>query len=203
MENITGQVFEDQLPRGMGESPGAYIVEHVKSGDFYVGSSAKLGVRKRLHMSTLRHGINRNEALQKAYDKDPGLRFTFVPTSTPEAAVEYEQKLLDHHRGDPKLLNIAIDAKSSGKGLVRSEETRAKISAAGMGREAFNKGKPLSEHHHQSVIASREKLAKPVSIEGVIYPSLAEATRQLNLTLGCAVKRVRSQTDQFRNWHYV
>lgn len=202
MENITLEALSE-LPKGMGLSPGVYVIEHVSTGSMYVGSTGELGQRKRWHLSTLRLGKNRNAPLQRAYDEDPQLDFTFIPTKTKEEAVAFEQQLLDHLQGDPRLLNIAPNAKAPGLGLIRSEETRARISVAGIGRESFNKGKPMTDSHHQNLIASREKLAKPVEINGVCYPSLAEATRQLNVSLGCAWKRINTHTNQFKNWRYA
>lgn len=202
MENITRRVVED-LPSRMPVTPGAYVIEHSKTGKIYIGSTNDVKQRRRGHLSTLANGINSNRGLQEAFDGDPELSFTFVLTGSRDEAYEYEQKLLNHYQGSEKLLNIAPDAKAAGLGLKRSEETRTKISEAQIGREPWNKGRPLDESHRQNVIRSREPLSKAVSVEGVVYPSLAEAGRSLGLSIGCVHKRVVSQTDRFKNYQFI
>jgi hypothetical protein len=202
MDNITHEVFEDELPRGKGLLPAAYIIEHPKSGLFYVGSTGEAGQRRRAHLSTLKLGKNRNHALQEAYNDDPELRFTFVLSSTKEEALALEQKLIDHHYGDPKLANVAPNAQAPGLGLVRSEETRLKIGEAGKGREPWNKGQTLSPIHLERVIASRDKISRKVCVEEVEYPSVSAASRALGVQPSCVVKRIASQTDQFKNYRY-
>jgi predicted GIY-YIG superfamily endonuclease len=156
MENITHKVYSD-LPVGLGSSPGAYVIEHAKTGKIYVGSTGDLGNRKRGNICQLKKGKHHNGPLQTAFNTDTELSFLLIPTDTREEAYQYEQKLINHHSSTGLLFNIAPDVKSTGKGLVRSEKTRQLISDAGKGRIPFNKGQPLSESHRDAVIASREK----------------------------------------------
>lgn len=203
MEIVTQQVYEDALPKGLGTSPGAYILEHAESGQFYIGSSGELGARKRTHLSDLRRGVNCNQKLQQAYDEDPQVKFTFILTETASLALDYEQKLLDLHRGDPNLMNVATNARAPGAGLTRSPETRQLISDAGKGRAPWNKGEKMNPAYYEAFMVSRERVSKKVSIEGVVYASSIEASRQLNCAKSTVHKRIMSQTERFSNYKFV
>lgn len=202
MEQMTQPVL-DELPVGDIVSNAAYIIEHEKSGKIYISSTADVRSRRNDHMSRLRKGINRNGPLQAAFNENQNLSFTFIPTATREEAYDFEQKLINHYKGSEMLLNLATDVKAAGKGLIRSEETRQKISEAGMGRPCKYKGQPVSEAHHLAIIASREKIRKQVSINGTVYPSLTEAGNQLGHTHSCIIKRIASQSDQFKDYFFL
>lgn len=183
--------------------PAVYVIEHEATGKIYIGSTGDIAQRKRAHRSDLSRGVARNKPLQDVFNSDSTIEFTVLPVATKEEAIAYEQKLLDQYKDSGLLLNVALDARASGKGLIRSEETRDRISEAGMGRTAFNKGKPLSEQHHSSLIESRKALSKAVVVDGQTYPSLNEAARQTGFSLGCIAKRISSKSESFTNYSYV
>lgn len=200
MDNIV-EVCEE-LPRRGGSKPAAYVIEHEKSGKFYVGSTGNAAQRKRGHLSDLRCGVNSNKELQDAFNDDPGLKFTFVLTPNREAAYDFEQKLLDHHKSDPRLCNTAPDARVPGKGMVRSEETRARISEVQIGKVSPLRGRTLSEEQRQKIVDTRERLRTPVVIDGVQYQSLSEAGQAMGVTASRIRKRILSPSDRFSNYSF-
>lgn len=199
MENITSFFPEEEAKR----VPGVYLITHEKTNDFYVGSSGDLQQRRRGHLSDLRRGCNKNKRLQHLYNSDENLKFLFKATSNREEAYKTEQELLDKFANSQHMLNTARHAKAAGLGLVRSEETRQKISQAGLGRIPPNKGVGMNEEYHSNFLRSREPLCKKVNVDGQEFVSLAEAARQLNLTIGCLHKRINSSNPSFSNYNYV
>jgi len=113
------------------------------------------------------------------------------------------------------------------KGHIVSDETREKIRAtkvgATMSKEAIEKmrqskigvkqdpeaverraamlrGKPLTEEHVFNLRQANVKRFKSVSIDGVVYPSINEAARSLNLNPGTIYNRINSPS--FPTWKY-
>lgn len=84
------------------------------------------------------------------------------------------------------------------KGKTHTDEVKKKISDA-------NK-KPKSKEHKQK-ISETLKGNKPgnmrqITIENIIYESLTEASRQLNLPLSTVKNRLKSNSIKFKNWNY-
>lgn len=72
-------------------------------------------------------------------------------------------------------------------GQKRTEEQRRNISLA-------HKGQKMNELHHYS---------KPVSINGIIYPSASEAVRQIEPKITNIGYRLTSKSKKFKDWFYV
>lgn len=72
-------------------------------------------------------------------------------------------------------------------GQKRTEEQRRNISLA-------HKGQKMNELHHYS---------KPVSVNGVIYPSASEAVRQIEPKVSNIGYRLTSKSKKFKDWFYV
>ena len=143
----------------------AYILTHVKSGCFYVGSSGDAYRRKLSHLETLRKNIHHNVKLQQLYNDDADVTFTFYLTDTREEAYGYEQQLLDENKDNPKLLNIAKDVKAAWFGRSMDSATREKISVG-------HRGKTKSTETRERMRLS--KLGKSQSLE---------TRRKISLTL--------------------
>ncbi|UKL14987.1 GIY-YIG endonuclease [Pseudomonas phage hairong] len=123
---------------------GVYILTHVQSGQFYIGSTNDLHSRNWTHRNAMKHGRHRNPGAQALYNVDPEFRFTSIPYLTREECYEVEQEMLDAQKGNPLLLNRAKDARNPGEftqearekikatraanGYVHSAETREKLS---------------------------------------------------------------------------
>lgn len=130
---------------------GAYVLTHESSGLFYVGSSKNITNRIYQHKTLLNNGNHRSKELQEVFDNDPGLTVKRIETENREEAFDLEQKLLDENRNNPKMVNIAIDARLSSKGLKHSEEHKAKISVANVGRKHTEEAKEKISIAHKNV----------------------------------------------------
>lgn len=121
---------------------GTYMLRHIKTGGFYVGSTRNIYGRLYKHVFELRNKIHGNTTLQQAFDDDPVFEVTFIllgdSIHSPDLEQHCwaaEQKLLDEHAGDELLMNVATVASSPFKGLVRTEAHRENISKALAGHE--------------------------------------------------------------------
>ncbi len=157
---------------------GIYTITHIESGKVYVGSSIDLVRREKAHLSNLRSRRHRNVHLQRAWDKYGESAFVIqvVEETTEDLLISVEQKWIDKldAANGGKGYNACLIAASVGslpksaehrrkigdahKGSKRSEEAKARMSAAMTGKKrsmttpehaakisAAKKGKPMSE----------------------------------------------------------
>lgn len=102
----------------MGEI-GTYVLTHVTSRKFYVGSSGQLTKRIDRHYRELNSKKHHNKPLQDLWDKCPKLEISFFYTETRDDAYNLEQDLLDRYKSSDELLNIGITVKG-GDNLTRN-----------------------------------------------------------------------------------
>lgn len=171
--------------------PGVYILQHVNTGKFYVGSTQSLYMRRAFHFSKLKNGTHINKPLQKLYNEDPEFKFIVIITRTKEEALLKEQEIVDLYHGDEKLLNVAKDVFVSARGTTRSEETRQKQKDTILATRIRNGWEP-----------KKKKVFVPmaVEIEGVFYPSVNAAAETLGVTVNTIQSRVRSNSSTFQRW---
>lgn len=127
---------------------GIYCFINKINGKRYVGSSAScIQKRRERHRSDLNVGKHKNKYFQSAWNKYGAGNFKFVilQICSPKNCIKNEQKWIDHYNSADRKCgyNICAIAESS-LGVVRSPETRAKVSAA-------RKGKKLSEEHKRKI----------------------------------------------------
>lgn len=136
-----------------------YLLKHVPSNKFYVGSSG--GIKQRLinHRSALRNNKHYCKPLQAFYNEDPSsIEECIILVSDREMAFELEQFIIDDAAASGLLLNVSPDAKTPYKGLKHSEETRQKITASRIGELNPNYGKRMSD-------ATKQKIAQAITGE--------------------------------------
>lgn len=100
-----------------------YLLFNEQTGYYYIGSSVEAKRRLRDHFRDLKSGTHSNSKFQHAFNKDQEFEVEVVPLNSREEALQLEQLLIDEHRGDPKLLNLALDVASPRLGVKASEET--------------------------------------------------------------------------------
>lgn len=150
------------------------------AGRYYVGQS--LDVHKRLlnHLSLLRRNKHHNTHLQNAWNKHGEKAFrlevlAFVPAEELDA---YEQALID---GVPDRLkfNISTCAEATARGLRRSVDTIARMSAAQRGRrpsvETLTKQREAAKRPEVIAAKNAHKIGKPR--DAATRAKLAQANR--------------------------
>lgn len=201
--------------------PGCYIINHIPTGKFYIGSSNNLYKRHKNHDSYLKRGVHHRAELQSLYDIDDDIHVEYVVTATRDEAYELEQRELDRLLDDPNCLNIGTSARNGWKPgtKVVSEITRQRISDAARNRGPVsdetrrllserNKGIPKTEEHKERIRQSsltrppRELSAcvnrKAIMINGVRFASINEAVDNLPVSRSTITNRLKS--DSHPDW---
>lgn len=160
----------------MNETSCAYVLTHVPSGCFYVGSTSNPKRRLKEHLTSLKKGDHHCVKLQTLYNQAPTVKITecFI-TDTREDAYDLEQGLLDARCDDPNLLNVAKNARHSWLGLNHSEETKQKIGAAQKGElnHSFRKS-PTQEHRDKISNANKGYKHSPEAREKIRLSKLGK-----------------------------
>ena len=190
---------------------------HAKSQLAYVGSTDDLYVRRLNHENALKANKHHNRLIQAAYNDDPNIQFKAIITETREEAYDYEQDILNRYFETGLLFNLACNARVFGKGLKRSIEHNKKISKAGSGKKheyiptaeqrygmgSANRGKKLSTDTTDKMRLSTGTKSKPLSANGVIYPSLKAAARKLGLSKSAIKNRCLNKAEYFKDYFFI
>lgn len=107
---------------------------------------------------------------------------------TPEAVEKIRAAGLGRELSEETKAKIS----QSHQGLKHSEETKAKMS------EAWKNRGPVSEDTRAKLRQAAPK--SPVSIEGKVYESMEEASRQLGVPSNTILHRLRSENEKFKDW---
>lgn len=172
------------------KQPGIYMIRCIKNDWRYYGESQNVSGRIASHRSLLNRKIHPNMSLQFDWNSLGSESFEFTilfmgekwSQSFIRRGKEFELIVLDR----ALCYNIidSFDSKSGEKnpfwGRIHTPEVKKKISEA-------LKGRP------------NHLLGRKVSIKGVIYPSLAEASRQT----GIARKTIRKKLADITNMDFV
>jgi len=208
-----------------GKICGVYVLVHVASGNWYIGSSDDLYSRRANHESQLRRGVHYNHALQEAYNIHNQIDYICLHTPTRDIAFEIEEMIIQSHRASGFLFNVADDVYSPNKGRVFSEETRRKISEARTGMtlspdhvekvrlanigkkrtpefceqmRQLNIGRERTPVQLETMRKYNTEISKKVSVDGIIYESMSAAARAHEVAVSTVRQRVNSQN--FHNW---
>jgi len=148
---------------------GIYAIRHIESGKLYVGQAVHIANRWYQHRRKLNRGVHHSRHLQNAWDKFGADAFAFEvlqAVDDPADLNRIEQEHLDRAESycRTKGYNICREAGSC-RGVEKSAEHRAKISAANKGRQCFWLGKkrgPLDQATKAKMAeARRAKWADP------------------------------------------
>lgn len=175
---------------------GIYLIQNLKNGKKYYGSSLNLEKRLYEHRRNLRLGQHDNRHLQSSWNKYAEDSFNFeiveeVPIirdieennrNLRDKETEYIQKYKTYL---PEYGYNFIPGGIGTQGLACSEEKKKKISEANKGRIAYNLGVPMSEEQKELLKkVNSEKFGKAIDIytlNGVFIetlPSIREVSRK-------------------------
>lgn len=115
-----------------------YKIRNVTNGNFYVGSTVDSRVRFQTHRRQLRKGTHHCAHLQHAWNKygEDCFKFEVIEKiASRDELFAAENKWLEEHYGKPHCYNATRCAEAPMRGLKFSDEHRAKISAANMGKQ--------------------------------------------------------------------
>ena len=124
---------------------GIYQIRNIIDGKRYIGSSINVKTRMKDHRNQLLRVGHSNIHLQRAWNKygEESFVFEIVQRCQKEDLLFSEQSEINKYPFNT-LYNLIITAER-GVGFTHCKETREKLSKAGMGRIAWNKGIPMRE----------------------------------------------------------
>lgn len=142
------------------KTSGIYRID-LGNGNFYIGSAVSLRHRKSKHRGDLERKVHDNRIMQRCWNKYGIFKFMVLQECAIDELIICEQTHLDKHFDNPKNVNLAPTAGSC-LGVIRSTETRAKMSEAGKNRSvehraklsAASKGKFVSAEKRAKISAS-------------------------------------------------
>ena len=150
-----------------------YEILHIPTQKVYIGVTRNYRKRESKHKSMLHCKNHDSSELQKDYNQNPLIQIKIIEEHTNrELALNHEQRLLDLYNNDPQLkvmlYNKALDSRLSFKNLVRSEETKIKMSERQLGKKftdehKHNLRKPKSEEAKKNMGKARSGI--PLSEE--------------------------------------
>ena len=198
---------------------GVYLISNNVNGKCYVGSSIHLTQRRKEHFSRLMHNKHENAHLQNAYNKYGREAFEFeiletlsIDDNIKENLLKREQFWIDNLKPEYNILLVA----GSNLGYHHSDETKQKISKSTTGLKKSEehakhiregqKGRVFTEDHKKklSEAAKRRKRQSNhaiISIDGIIYNSLKEASEITGVKYNTIQKRLKN--PKFPNYYYV
>lgn len=155
------------------KAPGIYRIS-IGPRTFYWGQAQDLRARAGSHLSALRRGDHGNQQLQRSFDKHGEAAYVFeVSLLCPEDDLDMqEQFALDIWHGTPGCANVAKVAEASARGLRRSEETRAKISAAKMGSKHSDEARANMSAAKKGVPRTPEAAASIRNGRRALHPNI-------------------------------
>ena len=124
-------------------APGLYFISSPDSDKVYVGSTGDLARRRSQHYHELQKGHdNPNlKALLDKHDRD-SFRFTSMEIyADRETLYQVEQHLYDLLREKDLILNVGLDIKAAWKGRVISDESKALMALAKIGKTTHDNQK--------------------------------------------------------------
>lgn len=199
---------------------GVYTITNTTNGKMYVGSSVRIKERMLAHRAKLRTGKHHSEKLQRAWLKhgEAAFKFAVALYCDESNCFMYEQALIDFYKsasgsgynaapqagGTRGLVHSdesKLKASISNTGKKRSEETKARVSAAKRGvphkpganaakigrkqsaetiekRVSKLRGKPLSDDHKAKLrgyVKTPEHIAKVAAAKRAHYARLRGA----------------------------
>lgn len=198
---------------------GIYCIKNKINGKCYIGSTNNLAYRKSMHFHKLKFNRHVNSHLQNSYNKYgvDSFEFSIIEIITKDKFnKEYllirEQHYIDSLHPEYNILQIA----GSNLGYNHSDETKLQISSTMSGvkkseehakhiRES-QKGKILTDDHKKKLSDAAKKRKKPshttrISIDGIEYDSLKEASEKLEIKYHTIQKRLKN--DKFPTYIYI
>jgi group I intron endonuclease len=155
-----------------------YKIRNVVNNKFYVGSTVNTETRFKAHRRNLRTGKHQSPHMQAAWNKygEDCFKFEIIEhVENSEDLLKTEQVWLDEHAGKPYCYNWATDASAPMRGKKHTQETLVKIKenrVAPKGDNHYGKGIERSEETKAKISASQLGVKKPigrkVSEEGLV-----------------------------------
>lgn len=207
----------EKIEMPLRSAPAYYVLSHLPSRRFYLGSTDDLYRRINNHRSQLTRGTHPNSKLQEVFTdwNDMHLDYQYYPTKG--LAKEREQNSLDRFYDNERCCNLYNDA--SGHWLPGTMPKDHSWRRVNVGRIiSDDRAKKVSEVHSGKIVnqETRDLLRqtslsrgpnatakKAVIIEGYEYPSILAASKALGIPHPTVRNRVNSEAPVWKEWQLV
>lgn len=198
---------------------GIYRFVNTVTGDCYIGSSSDLNRRRLQHLNSLRKNKHHSYRFQKAWNDYGETQFDYEILEELEITEDLKDQLFDREQYWINIIepeyNI-LPAAGSTLGYHHTEETKQKISNSTKGvKKSAEHAKHIKEGQQGRVLTQehKEKLSQSaknrksmshhsiISIDGIIYNSLKEASERTGVKYNTIQKRLKN--PNFGNYFYV
>lgn len=227
-------VFERYVPPGrlagkaeLSGVSGCYVIEHVRTGMVYVGSTISLAERVRHNLVDARKGEHSNRNMNELYQDGDVLNAYISRTPTRGDAYTLEQVVVNHFNNNNRVLNIGItDVKRPTYGVTPLDSSRIKMQLSQVGRTHSEATKQkmrewnIGRKHTPETCAKISKLQKErcssgaghihltsikqsigVSVNDTVFPSIKAAARALGIHDSVVGRRCKS--PNFKNFTFI
>lgn len=197
-------------------SPGLYVITCLPLQKYYIGESEVVSRRLTAHKSQLRRGVHENRTLQNDFLQYGEANFKFVPLlfgrgSAKDMRQTFETCILctlpASHR-----YNVYTNWRSRGPetnpffGHQHTKETRAVLREAFLGRPSAFAGRTQSEAVREKIREEnrgKSDRRKPLSIAGIVYESISQASQETGLARRLLRERCESSAPRFAHYQYI
>lgn len=198
---------------------GIYRFVNTITGDCYVGSSSDLNRRRLQHLNSLRKNKHHSYKFQEAWNTYKEESFDYEVLEELEITEDLKDKLLNREQYWMSIIDPEYNVLPSAGSILgyhHTEETKRKISKSTIGVKKSaehakhisegQKGKILTKEHREKLSESAKKRKSMshysiISIDGIIYNSLKEASEKTGIKYNTIQKRLKN--PNFANYFYV
>lgn len=167
----------------------------------YFGRSQEIDKRWRAHKNMLRRGIHNNKLMQQEWSEYGEEDFIFEilhSYSDLQESIIKEQEYIDDELYEKYNISDAKDGGDTFTNNPRSEEIRKLKSQNSSGKNNPMYGKPKNKY---TIDRIKEVNSKKIIINGKLYNSLTEASKELGLGITTIGYRLKANT--FTEWKYA
>lgn len=202
-------------------APGAYIITHLPTGVYYIGSSQNIGRRIVNHRNQLQMGTHPNKRLLETVKSLDELSIVSHPTETLDQARDKEQELLDKHHGQDLCCNVGTGSRSPWsiggvpESLKKLNRGRALGNRHSEGHVVSDEVKDAVRRANTGLKRSEETIAKlraaaptcqmiprQVSVNGIVYDSISAAAKAHGVSSPTVRNRIQSESECFSGWSF-
>ncbi len=196
---------------------GIYAIVNSSNGKRYIGSAVRINYRWNVHRCRLRNRTHHCPHLQSAWNRYGECTFEFVVILNCgiNDLIKKEQEEIDKYQSTDRRYGYnAARIAGSSLGVIRSAETRARISASKTGKTIASKGRPLSVEHKKSLALAnvgkkatdetRQKMSESMSLRSrELRDVVAEKCRGKKRSADVRAKmseiaKERAKSDEYR-----
>lgn len=182
--------------------PGVYLMTHLKTGHFYIGSSGTVDARLRYHKSKLKSGKHPNQKLSAIFSIWEDFQIEVFIYPTLEEAKQKEQELLNAHHGN--LLNCNIGNGSNGAWLkgTMPEHLLEILRANGYASKGHKSrlGIPHTASSRSKISATK---STKVSVNGQVYENARAVAAAFDIPYQTVITRINAKSKKFAGWFYL